>query len=91
MDEADDAFVPESQLELEHAEKPLPKSKKSNLHKALVDTKIELTDTELRESREQYDQDQARIKSELMAKKQEKQAYFHAMDVRCRIISETRE
>lgn len=85
VDEMNGNVLSKSQQATEDEEKPLPKAKKSILHKALVDTKIELTDTELRESREQYDQEQARIKYELAAKKQDKQAYFHAMDVRSSI------
>lgn len=57
--------------------------------KPIVDSKIELTDAELRESREFYDREQARIGAELAAKKRDKAAYFYAMDVRdCYLINQ---
>jgi len=54
--------------------------KRVHTRKPLVDEKLELTDEQLRESREQYDREQARIATEISAKKKAKAAYFLAMD-----------
>ena len=57
-----------------------PPKKRAQIHKPLVDRKIELTDEQLRDSRELYDREQARIVSEISAKKKDKASYFLAMD-----------
>lgn len=67
----------------EAVEAPLPTKRTATrkLPMALVDKKIELTDNELRLSREQYDEEQSRISADLANKKRDKQAYFYAVDV----------
>lgn len=48
--------------------------------KILVDETLELTDDQLRDSRERYDREQARMAEENSTKKKEKAAYFLVMD-----------
>jgi hypothetical protein len=57
------------------------KPRKIIAKKPIVDPRIELTDAELIASRERYDQDQQRIGRELHAQKEDKLAYFSAMEV----------
>ena len=61
------------------AGKPRPVVAKA---KAIVDNRIELTDAELRASRDQYDQEQQRIAREIDRKKRDKREYLFAVDVR---------
>ncbi|KAF8309085.1 hypothetical protein DL93DRAFT_1790294 [Clavulina sp. PMI_390] len=76
---------PHEAIDADEEEKEVPKSKiktaKTQLCKPTVDSTIELTDKELRESREFYDREQAKIRAELSAKKMKKAAYFHALDM----------
>ncbi|KAF9519307.1 hypothetical protein BS47DRAFT_23153 [Hydnum rufescens UP504] len=62
------------------------KPKKIIAKKPIVDPRIELTDAELIASRERYDQDQQRIGRELHAQKEDKLAYFSAMEVRVAVV-----
>ena len=54
--------------------KPFPK-------KAIVDKFIELTDNELRASREKYDEEQARLAKEIRHKALDREAYYNVQQV----------
>ena len=49
--------------------------------KVIVDKRIELTDAELRASRDEYDQEQKRIAREIEWKRRDKREYLFAVEV----------